>query len=230
MRRPGKKPKIKFLSVKIIYEDSDLVVVDKPAGLLSVPVTGSTVPNALALTNKILSRKHERAFIVHRIDRYTSGLLLFAKHRKSRQHLVEQFREHTPTRRYLAIVRGTPKRPEGKLVHHMVLRDSGFRQEIVPASVRGAAKAELSYRVLETGAGVSLLEIELHTGLKNQIRVQCGAAGFPIVGDRHYHDEEHRAPIDHQALHAAFLGFIHPRTQREVSFESRLPRELEALL
>jgi 23S rRNA pseudouridine1911/1915/1917 synthase len=189
------------------------------------------VENARDLLARHLAPRRQKVFTVHRIDRFTSGLMVFAKHRKVHAHLVKQFLAHTPLRRYLALVRGQPDPPEGELRHYLKLTTHGFRQVVVRDEKAGGRFAVSRYRVLEAVGGISLVEVELVTGLKNQIRVQLAEAGTPVVGDRHYVEEERHTPgIDRQALHATRLGFIHPATGKHVEFTSELPPDLARLL
>jgi 23S rRNA pseudouridine1911/1915/1917 synthase len=191
-----------------------------------VPIKGSRVDNARDLLNQALSRRRQKAIIVHRIDRYTSGLMVFAKHERAHAHLVRQFLAHTPVRVYLALVRGRPEPPEGELRHYLKLTSRGFRQAVVSGESEGGTLAVTRYRVEEAMPGASLLEIHLVTGLKNQIRVQLAAAGTPIVGDRHYVEAERKVHgLDHQALHAHCLGFRHPGSDRYVEFRADPPQD-----
>ncbi len=217
--------------MRIVHEDRDLVVVDKPAGLLAVPIKGARVENLRDLLNAHLSRRRHKAIIVHRIDRYTSGLMVFAKHERAHAHLVRQFLAHTPRRIYLALVRGRPEPPQGELRHYLKLTRHGFRQAVVAGQGAGGTLAVTRYRVAEALEAASLLEVELVTGLKNQIRVQLAAAGVPVVGDRHYAPGERNAPgIDHQALHAHRLGFLHPGSERYMEFRADPPEDFVRVL
>ncbi len=221
-RRPRRGP------FRIVFEDTHLLVVDKPAGLLTVPIPGKRSRNLKELLDRYLTSQKRRARAVHRIDRYTSGLVVFAKGYRAWEGLVEQFRAHTPERVYLAVVRGTVEPPEGTLRHRLELTRDGFRQRVVE---RGGTPAVTHYRVLERFRGATLLELRLETGLKNQIRVQLRAAGHPLVGDRHYSVEEAaETRLGRQALHAWRLGFVHPVTGRPVRFEAPVPSDLERLL
>ncbi len=213
------------LRARIVHEDRDLILVDKPAGLLAVPIPGSRAQNLRDQLADYLAARHQKVFTVHRIDRYTSGLMVFAKHRAAHALLVKQFLAHTPTRLYLALVRGRPEPAEGELRHYLKQTAWGFRQVVVRGPEAGGTLAVSRYRVLEALGGASLLEVQLVTGLKNQIRVQFAEAGHPIVGDRHYvASEKEQAPIDHQMLHAARLGFVHPGTGKPVEFRARPPQ------
>lgn len=220
--RPGMRP------FRIVHEDADVVVVDKKAGLLTVPIPGSRARNLKDLLDRYLQGRTGRALQVHRIDRYTSGLVVFAKTPRARELLVAQFRERTPERLYLAIVRGAVAQEAGALRHRLELTTHGFRQRVV---ARGGTEAVTHYRVLERLRGVTLLEVRLETGLKNQIRVQLQAAGHPLVGDRHYEaTEAQEARLARQALHAWRLGFTHPGTGRSVRYEAPLAADMERLL
>jgi 23S rRNA pseudouridine1911/1915/1917 synthase len=213
---------------RIVHEDQDIVVVDKDAGLLTVPIPKSKARNLKELLDRYLMKRQGRAMQVHRIDRYTSGLVVFARHRQAREILVEQFRERTPNRLYLAIVRGVVEADKGTLRHQLKLTRDGFRQKVVE---RGGTEAVTHFHVRERLAGITLLEVRLETGLKNQIRVQLQAVGHPLMGDRHYEEaEKHERLLSRQALHAWRLSFLHPRTGRTVGFESPLAADLAWLL
>jgi RluA family pseudouridine synthase len=213
----------------VLYEDDAVVVLDKPAGLLSVPVRGSDTPSALSLLSAELKSKRQRAFIVHRIDRFTSGILLFAKTESDRDALVRQFLGHTPIRQYLALVRGRPAAREGRLIHYF--RREGMLQILRPESDAQATRAELRYSVERPLLGASLVRVALVTGLQNQIRVQFSAIGHPVVGDRKYHSaESSERRIARVALHAAHLQFIHPRSGESVTIDCEPPPDFQSLL
>lgn len=212
---------------KIVYEDAHLIVADKSAGILTVPIPGMKSKNLKELLDEYLVSKKSRVLTVHRIDRYTSGLVVFAKNDKARDNLIAQFKAHTPERVYLAMVRGDL--PEsGTLRHNLMLGKAGFRQYAVRS---GGTEAVTHYKVLERLPGISLLEVRLETGLKNQIRVQFMEAGHPLVGDRHYTPAEGEEKfLDRQALHSWKLSFIHPADRRRVSFETPPPTDMAQLL
>jgi RluA family pseudouridine synthase len=213
----------------VLYEDDAVIVLDKPAGLSSVPAKGSDAPSALSLLIEALKRNRQRAYVVHRIDRFTSGILLFAKTQADRDVLVRQFLAHTPVRQYLAAVRGHLRVTEGTLVHH--LRRDGMHQQVTKDSDREGARAELRYTVERPLSGASLVRVALVTGLQNQIRVQFSAMGHPVIGDRKYHPAEAAEKrIARVALHAAHLEFIHPRTRERISVDCALPPDFESLL
>ncbi|HZQ25159.1 MAG TPA: RluA family pseudouridine synthase [Terriglobales bacterium] len=213
----------------ILYEDDSIVAVDKPAGMLAVPVEGSAIPSALSLLSAELKLKRQRAYVVHRIDRYTSGILLFAKTAFDRNQLVRQFLSHTPVRQYLAIVRGHLAAKQGQLVHY--LRKEGMFQRLTHERDRGAARAELEYSVPRPLRGASLVQVRLLTGLQNQIRVQFSAIGHPVIGDRKYSPREaSETRITRVALHASDLQLIHPRSGRSISIHSDPPSDFQSLL
>lgn len=202
---------------RVVYNDQHLIVADKSAGILTVPIPGANAKNLKDFLDVYLAQQKKHAITVHRIDRYTSGLVVFAKSEKARDHLVAQFKAHTPTRIYYAVVRGNPPE-EGTLRHNLMLGRTGFRQYAVRT---GGTPAVTHFRVLERIGDVSVLEVRLETGLKNQIRVQFMEAGYPLVGDRHYEPAEAQEKLlDRQALHSWKLGFIHPITGKGLEFES----------
>lgn len=213
---------------RIVHEDQDIIVVDKDAGLLTVPIPKSKALNLKQLLGRYLEKRRGRAMTVHRIDRFTSGLVVFACNPDARQRLVTQFREHTPVRQYLALVRGSVESDTGTLRHNLELTRDGFRQRVVP---RGGTEAVTHFMVRERLDGVTLVEVRLETGLKNQIRVQFQAAGHPLMGDRHYEpSEKAERLLGRQALHAWRLSFVHPRTGRAVDYEAPLAADLSLLV
>jgi len=213
----------------VLYEDDAVVALNKPAGVPAVPVKGADAPSALSLLSAKLKLKRQRAFVVHRIDRFTSGVLLFAKTEPDRDALVRQFLGHTPVRQYLAIVRGHLGAKEGTLVHYF--RREGMFQRLTTESDPKAARAELRYSVERPLLAASLVRVTLVTGLQNQIRVQFSAIGHPVIGDRKYHvAEASERRIARVALHAAHLQFIHPRSGDTISIDCELPPDFQSLL
>lgn len=224
-RRQARLPQ----EVQVLYEDDAVIVLNKPAGLLAVPIKGSDVPSALSLLIAELKPKRERALIVHRIDRFASGILLFAKTDHDRDALIRQFLAHTPVRKYQAVVRGRLDNPKGPLVHYF--RREGMFQQLRTARDPEAARAELRYSVERAFAGATLVRVELETGLQNQIRAQFSAIGHPLIGDRKYHRKEAEEPlIDRVALHAAYLEFVHPRSGEKISIDCKPPADFERLV
>ena len=215
--------------VAVLYEDDAIVALDKPPGLAAVPAKGSDAPSAWSLLAAELRQSKQRVFVVHRIDRFTSGILLFAKTETDRDVLVRQFLNHTPVRQYLAVVRGHLSAQQGTLVHYF--QRAGMFQKPVRENHPQAARAELQYVVERRLRGASLVRVTLVTGLQNQIRVQFSAIGHPVVGDRKYHPEEAaERRIARVALHAAHLEFIHPRSGERLSVNCEPPPDFQSLV
>ena len=226
--RPRRPPRFSR-ELAILYEDDAVVAVNKPAGLLAVPAPGSDAPSALSLLLQDLKPRRQRALIVHRIDRFASGVLLFAKTNSDREALVRQFLAHTPIRQYLAVVRGHLALKQGTLVHYF--RREGMHQKQSTERDRKAARAELSYTLERSLRAASLVRVSLLTGLQNQIRVQFAACGHPVIGDRKYSaNEASERRIARVALHAACLRFVHPRTGQTVSLDCAIPPDFKSLL
>jgi len=219
--------KRKKFTFQVIYSDKDIMISNKPAGLLTVPV--KDMPG-ISLQQLVQQEFGVKARPVHRIDRYTSGIVAFALNKTSYTELVRQFRSHEPDRVYLALVRGIVEQDQGTLIHYMKLIKKGFRNVLVKNPEEGT-QAVLHYEVVERFADTTLVRIALQTGLKNQIRVQFEAIGHPLVGDRHYHEpEEKEAAINRQALHAAHLAVTHPATGKRMFFSCDPPKDMERLI
>jgi len=215
--------------VAVLYEDDAVIVLNKPAGLLAVPIKGSDVASALSLLIAELKPKRQRALIVHRIDRFASGILLFAKTDRDRDTLIRQFLAHTPVRKYLAVVRRRLKQEAGTVVHYF--RREGMYQQLRTVRDPEAARAELRYSVERAFADATLLRVELVTGLQNQIRAQFSAMGNPLIGDRKYHRKEAEEQlIDRVALHAEYLEFVHPRSGETIAIECPPPADFQNLV
>ena len=213
----------------VLYEDDAVVAVNKPPGLLAVPAPGSDAPSALSILSQNLKPRRQRALVVHRIDRFASGVLLFAKTMHDRDALVRQFLAHAPVRQYLAVVRGHLAAKQGTLVHYF--RKEGMHQKLSTERDRNAARAELKYSVDRLLHGASLVRVTLLTGLQNQIRVQFAALGHPVIGDRKYSTEEaSERRIARVALHAVSLQFVHPRSGETVSLDCEVPPDFRSLL
>lgn len=217
-------------ALDIVYEDEHLIVINKEAGLLSVPIPKSNAPNALDQVKSFLKQKKQFALTVHRIDRYTSGLIVFAKTRSARKVLVDDFLQHRPQRLYHAFVHGQPKKMEDKLRHFMRRTKQSFRNVVVKPGSPGAAPAEMRFKVKQSWKDASLLEVTLITGFKNQIRSQLAYIGCPIIGDIQYGNKEDQALIARQALHAAELSLRHPITGANLSFKAAYPLDLKKLM
>ncbi|NGP77584.1 RluA family pseudouridine synthase [Balneolaceae bacterium YR4-1] len=216
----------------VVYEDDELFVIDKPAGMLAVPIPNSSVMNMLDLVKeRFRDSAYTDANTAHRIDRYTSGLMVFAKTGEAYDHLFYQFKNHLPKRSYLAIIRGLMSTDSGELNHYLKLVKEGFRNIVVDEDDPDATPARLTYKVLERFLSTSLVQVNLDTGLKNQIRVQFNAIGHSLVGDRHYAPEEKKENlIKRQALHAWKISITHPATGKEIEFTADLPADMLRLV
>jgi 23S rRNA pseudouridine1911/1915/1917 synthase len=219
--------------LRIEFEDDFLIVVDKPAGMLTVPLARSGDPSILDSIQRYLRSPKRRPFVVHRIDRDTSGLVIFAKDPDTQERLKSQFRQREPERIYWAVVYGHPNPPEGTWQDQLIWDSEALVQRSThPRDPRGK-EAISRYRILEAFDAASLVEVRLVTGKRNQIRVQAKLRGHPLVGERRYTigpDTLRPIPFARQALHARGLAFRHPRDGRELAFEASVPRDMAALL
>jgi 23S rRNA pseudouridine1911/1915/1917 synthase len=211
-----------------------LLVIDKPAGLLSVPLPArSAAPSVYDQLERYLRPQRRRPFVVHRIDRDTSGLVVFAKDPRTQQTLKKQFSQRDPERIYLALVYGHPHPPAGTWHDHLVWdRKALIQKRTHPRDPQGA-EALCSYSVVEQFRDASLLEVRLETGKRNQIRIQARLRGHTLVGERRYvfgPEQLRPIPFARQALHAHRLAFRHPVDGRELRFESPLPDDFRQLL
>ena len=204
----------------ILHEDRDVIVVLKSAGLLTVATERERETTAQAYLNAYLgARREERVQVVHRLDRETSGVLVFAKNFHARERLKEQFAEHSVDRLYVAIVEGEMDPPRGTIRSHLFERPD---LKMVSVDPRPEAKLAIThYRTIDTGGGYSMLDVRLETGRKNQIRAHLSEAGHPVAGDRMYGATSN--PLDRLGLHAKLLGFIHPITGTKLTFTAPLP-------
>ncbi|WP_040948459.1 RluA family pseudouridine synthase [Gorillibacterium massiliense] len=218
----------------IVYQDSDVVVINKARGMVVHPAPGhysGTVVNGLLYHCNDLSGINGvlRPGIVHRIDKDTSGLLMAAKNDKAHAALAAQLKAHTVTRKYIAIVNGNIPHDKGT-IDAPIGRDASDRK-LFTVTERNSKRAVTHFAVLERIGNFTVLELMLETGRTHQIRVHMKYIGHPLVGDPAYgRVKEKNQGITGQALHAAVLGFIHPRTEEYVEFTAPLPDDMEALL
>ena len=222
-------PKAQRMPLKVVHEDADLIVIDKPAGLVVHPGAGQpdrTLLNALLAHAPSLAGV-PRAGIVHRLDKDTSGLLVVAKNVSAQAGLVRQLADRSMHRLYLALVQGDP--PAGGVIDAPVGRDVRARTRMA-VTHRGKA-ARTSYRVLERFGRAALVECKLETGRTHQIRVHFQHIRHPLVGDVVYRrGTRHGIDFPRQALHAATLSLKHPRTGETVRWNAPLPRDMRRLL
>ena len=208
--------------ITIVYEDSDIIVINKPAGMLSVATAKSNETAYSILSQHIKEQNpNNRIFIVHRLDRETSGLMMFAKSEEIQALLQEDWKTNIYDRRYIAVTAGD--KPIGDGVYESYLAQN---KAYVVYSTKDRENGQLAvthYKTLKTKDRYSLMEINLETGRKNQIRVHMSDLGQPIIGDKKYGSKENL--FNRIGLHAWILGFTHPRTKEKMHFESNIPNE-----
>lgn len=207
--------------LKIVYEDDDILVVNKGYGLLSMGNDKVKDGTAYSILKDYLKRKDPRnkIFIIHRLDRDTSGLMMFAKNEKAKEAMQHNWNNMVLNRKYVTVVEGDVEEPQG-VVRSYLGETSQF--EVFSTDDPSQGKLAVTrWTRLKEGSEYSLLEVELDTGRKNQIRVHMKDIGHPISGDRKYGAEA--SPIHRLALHARTLRFIHPVTRREMLFETPVP-------
>ena len=218
---------------RLVFEDRELIVVDKAAAVLTVPTDrGETNTLVDALSRSLIRRGHRgRVSVVHRLDRGTSGLLVFGKNPRVGRELQDQFRARKAEREYAAIVAGRMERDTGTFDSRL-----GTSRSLQRYSVRRGGAGERAvthYRVAERLNDATYVRVTLETGRRNQIRVHFAESGHPVLGDDRYAVEaaRHRGwKHKRLALHATVLGFEHPRTHERLRFESPLPEEFQAFL
>lgn len=212
------------LPLDIIYEDETLIAVNKPSGLLTISTEKEKEQTAYHIVMEYVRRKNKNAriFIVHRLDKETSGVVLFAKTEEMKRALMDNWDSLVKTRGYIAVAEGKMASPEGHLVHWL----KETKTHLVYASNSGnGKKAITNYKVLREKSGYSILEILLETGRKNQIRVQLQAIGHPVTGDKKYGAMYN--PLKRLALHANILELTNPLTKEEMRFEAKVSGKLE---
>jgi 23S rRNA pseudouridine1911/1915/1917 synthase len=218
----GAPPAVFPASLRLVHEDDDLIVVDKPAGLLTIATERERERTAYRLLRDYVAAQpgHGRLFIVHRLDRETSGLLVFAKSERVKRALQAQFEARTVERVYVAVVEGRVAAPAGTLRDRVAEDPRSLR---VRTTWRGK-EAVTRYRVIERRARTTVLDLTLETGRRGQIRAQLAAIGHPIVGDGEHGSR--RDPIRRLCLHAARLGFLDAGGHRR-RYESPPPGAFE---
>jgi len=244
------KPIAQAIALNVVYEDADLIVIDKPAGMVVHPAPGS--PDA-TLVNALIAHCGDslsgiggvrRPGIVHRLDKDTSGLIAAAKNDAAHAGLARQFASHRIDRAYKALVWGVPQTAQGEIVGN-IGRSPRNRKKMAVVS-RGGKPALTRYRVLRRFGGIaSLVECRLATGRTHQIRVHMASRGHPLIGDPVYGRRRSIAPgtsgaaklaglaldrFSRQALHAYRLGFTHPTKGQDLQFESDMPSDLKSLI
>jgi 23S rRNA pseudouridine1911/1915/1917 synthase len=211
----------------IVFEDEHLVVIHKPAGLLTVATQHERERTAYAYLRKYLqeSPRKQKVFVVHRLDKFVSGLLVFAKSETVKSGLQALFARHDVQRRYWAVVEGQVENERGT-IRSRIAQDRSLRMHSTEDAEAGK-HAVTHYRILRRLPGLTCLEITLETGRKNQIRVHLSEMGHPIVGDRSYGSTTD--PLGRMGLHAFELGFAHPRLGTPMHFKTEPPPEFRRL-
>ena len=219
------------MDLDIVYEDDDLLIVNKPSGMVVHPALGNytnTLVNGLMYHIKNLSNNGNRPGIVHRIDKETSGLLMIAKNDKTHEYLSKLLEKHDLTRKYVALVWGVIKHDTG-LIDAPIGRDPYDRQKYT-VTANNSKEARTHFKVLERYKNTTLVEFTLETGRTHQIRVHMNYIGYPIVNDKVY---GRRKIIDKdfgQMLHAKTIGFIHPKTNKYIEFTKEPPKKFMEIL
>lgn len=208
-------------SLNILYEDSDLIIINKQSGLLSIATEEEKHQTAYRLLMEHVRKMdpRNRIFVVHRLDRETSGVMMFAKSEQIQQRLQNTWRDTVVERTYVAVVEGCIEKTEGTITSW--LKESKTLKMHSSPKANGGLKAITHYKVLQTNSSYSLLEIQLETGRKNQIRIHMQEIGHSIAGDKKYGASKN--PIGRLGLHARILAFRHPATGNLLRFETEIP-------
>ena len=213
--------------IRVVFEDDAILVVDKPAGLLTIATETEKQNTLYAALRARASKKQspEKLFVVHRLDREVSGLLIFAKTIEAKERLQEQFKDHTAGRRYLAVVEGRMAKDDFSIRSYLA-ENAAYR--VYSTRKKEAGKLAITHvHVVKRSPKTTVIQVRLETGRKHQIRVHLAEAGFPIIGDKIYGSRSN--PIRRLALHGEYLSFRHPGTGKRVEFQSTPPKSLLAL-
>lgn len=216
--------KKKDIPFDILYEDKEIIVINKPCGLLSEQTSKESQKTAYNIVKQYLAKKKENIYLVHRLDQYTSGILMFVKSQKLYHELTHDWNHYVKTRGYIAIVEGKMKQPKGTIENY--LAESKTQNVYITSQDKGK-KAITHYKQIKTSHDYSMLEVYLDTGRKNQIRVHLSSLRHPIIGDSKYGAKTN--PIKRLGLHAHVLMFIHPLTHKEMRFVCQTPDSFEKL-
>jgi 23S rRNA pseudouridine1911/1915/1917 synthase len=215
--------------LKILYEDNAIVVIDKEAGLLSIATDREKERTAYGLLSEFVKRANPRAriFVVHRLDRETSGVMIFAKSEEVKLTLQENWQEMVKERTYAVVVEGEVEEKEGTMTSWLK-ENKAFQMYSQRTPTEDGQKAITHFKLVLSNQRYSLLNVQLETGRKNQIRVHFNDLGFPVVGDRKY--GALRNPLGRLGLHAKIIEFLHPETNNIMRFESLIPKEFLRLV
>lgn len=214
--------------LKVIFENDEIIVINKPSGLLTIASDKEKVHTAYRLVNEHVqhSDKNARIFIVHRLDQDTSGVLMFAKNPQIQNAFQKDWNDLVSKRGYYAIIKG--QLPEEKGVIKSYLHKSKTNEMYSGHKTKTGKFAETHYKVSKVGSEYSLIDVNILTGRKNQIRVHFKDLGFPLVGDTKYGGE--KSPIKRLCLHAYELKITHPVTKKQLNFKANMPKEFNELL
>jgi 23S rRNA pseudouridine1911/1915/1917 synthase len=208
--------------MKIVWEDNDLIVIDKKEGLLSVSDYPSQEHTAYFLLSQYVKKTdpRNRVFILHRLDKGTSGLMMFARNKNIQEYMRANWHKLITRRTYVALVEGVPEKNEDTIITYLAENN---RMKVYCTDPQHGKEAVSRYRVLKSNTEYTLIELDLETGRKNQIRAQMEHIGHPVAGDPKYGAETD--PSGRLMLHAARLSFIHPATGEELHFETPIPKQ-----
>ncbi len=214
------------LPFDLIYEDQEIIVIDKPAGLLSIATDREKYYTAYHIVTDYVKEKNKqnRIFVIHRLDKDTSGVLMFAKTEQAKRTFQDNWEKIVKMRRYLAVVVGIPEDSSGT-VRSFLLETATHL--VYSSNDPSGKEAVTHYKVLKSGGGFSLLDVTIDTGRKNQIRVHMKDIGHPVAGDKKYGTREN--PMGRLGLHACELKFIHPETGKEFCFKAKTPKEFRRM-
>ncbi len=217
--------------INVVYEDDTLIVINKPSGLLTIATEKEQKRTAYYGVHRYLQNGNPNnkkpVFIVHRLDQFASGLLVFAKTAAAKMYLQENW--HHFVKRYFAVVRGTPARKQDTIVSWLT-ENQFLKVHTSPYQTEDSKRAVTHYRVLESGRDASLVEVELETGRKHQIRVHLASIGHPILGDDRYGGKDNAKTAARLALHSYYLSISHPKTGKNLKFQTEQPREFAQFL
>lgn len=213
--------------LKIVYEDESLIVIDKTHGLLTMATEKDREKTAYHILSDYVKRHdaHNRIFIVHRLDRDTSGLLMFAKNTRIQEALQKNWDQAVRERKYVAVIEGKPEKESGRIKSYIVENSAMI---VHKTNAENGKLAITNYKLLKSNGNYSLVELELETGRKNQIRVHMQELGFPVTGDKKY--GARTSPINRLALHAFRLSFTHPATRKTMTFETPVPPKFNTIV
>ena len=218
---PASKPAVSIPGIKILFEDESIIAIDKPSGLLTVGTEKEKTNTAYSLLSHYVKteNKNNKVFIVHRLDRDTSGVLVFARSTKVRDALQEYWHHENHKREYAALVCGKVTEPKGSI--ESWLKENANLQVFSSLRRDDGQHAITNWELVQQNEEYSLLKVIPETGRRNQIRVHMCDIGYPIVGDRRYGNGQN--PIGRLGLHATLLSFIHPENGKVMTFESAVP-------